>query len=536
MKYLSKIYAKFKREKILFFVAFLADTLLNLVLIHLMNILIRNASLLDLHGFKSSAFLFCGILLLFSVFLFLDQYSFRRLVGYGEIELKKHAYKCFLRNAGRFRGKHVGEAVSAINSDTAIISQWLSCGPINVIIQLAILCAYLGLMSSYNVYVTLITLAVILCVFILSKIFAQLEAKYLANQQAEYARISAALLDAIQCKTLMLQFDNVPFFEKKLNQLHNYSQEAIIPRLSKYTALRDAMLIFMTNTLPIIVFSASLMLPANNCGSIANAVSIMLVAQKLNEPIIILADLIADYRKANSVYLGLAPLYTEDSSENLGRLTQQFDRMDINIEEYRYRGAEKRLLNCVNFNISKGDVVLIKASSGSGKSTLAKLLAKLIPIDDVKGSIEYNSLPISCYDQKSYNKHVILVEQDAILIDGTLRENLLLGDAFPEALIDEVIDACALGDFVARKGANYLIRGDADNISGGERQRIGLARMLLRRPDIIILDETTSALDADTKETMISRVLTYAKNNGMTVVAISHDSSFDLYYTKILHL
>ena len=80
------------------------------------------------------------------------------------------------------------------------------------------------------------------------------------------------------------------------------------------------------------------------------------------------------------------------------------------------------------------------------------------------------------------------------------------------------------------------IQGDGSNISGGERQRIGLARMLLRRPEIILLDEVTSALDSKTKSVLVNRLLTFAQKYNMTIIAVSHDDSFDAHCTQLIHL
>ena len=84
-----------------------------------------------------------------------------------------------------------------------------------------------------------------------------------------------------------------------------------------------------------------------------------------------------------------------------------------------------------------------------------------------------------------------------------------------------------LTDFIEQKGPDFVIIENGGNISGGERQRIGLARILLRKPDVIILDEVTSALDVQTKKILVSRLIDYIQKYEMTIVAVSHDYSFD---------
>ena len=170
--------------------------------------------------------------------------------------------------------------------------------------------------------------------------------------------------------------------------------------------------------------------------------------------------------------------------------------------------------------------MLIKAASGKGKTTLIELMSRLIPADGLCGSIKYNNQLISNFDLKDYHCRVLLVERTPALIDGTLYENLVLGDIFYPEWIEEIIHVCVLQDFIQGRS----------NISGGERQRIGLARMLLRRPEIILLDEVTSALDSKTKSVLVNRLLTFAQKYNMTIIAVSHDDSFDAHCTQLIHL
>ena len=253
----------------------------------------------------------------------------------------------------------------------------------------------------------------------------------------------------------------------------------------------------------------------------------MLAPGKFIEPIIVLADLIADKKNAQEVYGRIEGLYAEGIAVYGKDDVESFESMAVDIAEYRYPMKGEPILADTRFRINKGDIVLIKGKSGAGKTTLINLLSRLADYDGLDGAVNYNKKNVICYNREKYYRHVMQVEQETVLIDGSILDNILLDDQFPTSAVDEVLCACMLTDFIEQKGPDFVIIENGGNISGGERQRIGLARILLRKPDVIILDEVTSALDVQTKKILVSRLIDYIQKYEMTIVAVSHDYSFD---------
>ena len=122
------------------------------------------------------------------------------------------------------------------------------------------------------------------------------------------------------------------------------------------------------------------------------------------------------------------------------------------------------------------------------------------------------------------------------MIEGTLKENLLLGDEYLKEDLKEIIYTCCLENFLNTRGIDYHIKEDGKNISGGEKQRIGLARILLRRPDLLILDEVTSALNEEIREEIVKRIINYKEKYNLTLIAISHNNDFKQYSNKTCQL
>lgn len=190
---------------------------------------------------------------------------------------------------------------------------------------------------------------------------------------------------------------------------------------------------------------------------------------------------------------------------------------DIN---FRY-GTRKLILQNINLEIKKDDTVAIVGESGSGKTTLARLLLGFYHYES--GGIYFGNRELSDINKEWLRSRIAYVSQEPYFFKGTIKENLLFGNQYPvmEADISMTLKQVELFDFVKTSpdGINMRLQENAANLSGGQRQRLCLARALLRKPDILILDEATSNLDVIT-ERAITRSINQIKD--MTTIVIAH--------------
>ncbi len=161
-----------------------------------------------------------------------------------------------------------------------------------------------------------------------------------------------------------------------------------------------------------------------------------------------------------------------------------------------YAGASDESLSDLDFTVEKGETVGIIGGTGSGKSSLVHLIPRFY--DATKGEILLDGVDIRAYSAEALRKKVGIVMQKAVLFKGTIRENLCWGK--PNATDEELwraIDIAQARDVVEGKegGLDHVIEQGGKNLSGGQRQRLGMARTLVADPDIIIFDDSTSALD-----------------------------------------
>jgi len=196
---------------------------------------------------------------------------------------------------------------------------------------------------------------------------------------------------------------------------------------------------------------------------------------------------------------------------------------------------DRHVLDSVSIYVKPGERVALTGTSGNGKSTIARLMARLY--DARAGIVLLDDTDVRDIKLKSLRSSVILVPQDPILFDVTLRENLLYGN--PRATqeeLDAVTKLTQLENLIQRlpNGLDESLGPRGNRLSGGERQRVALARALLQHPKVLILDESTSALDELTEKRLFDAIDQYLK--GVTTIVISHRPYPTLWANRIVHL
>jgi ATP-binding cassette subfamily B protein len=232
----------------------------------------------------------------------------------------------------------------------------------------------------------------------------------------------------------------------------------------------------------------------------------------------------------------LSLLDQETSVKDLGKQTLASKKLSIEFKdlEFSYQ-SERSILKGLNFTIEAGERVAVVGSSGAGKSTLTKLLFRFY--DKTAGNILINKQSIDDYSLASLREHIGVVPQDTVLFNDTLRNNVLY--AAPGASDDDiarVITMAQLDYFISQcpDGLETVVGERGLKLSGGEKQRLAIARMLLKRPAIMVFDEATSSLDSRTEKN-INQAIREA-SVGHTSLIIAHRLSTIIDADKIVVL
>ncbi|EQK37164.1 bacteriocin cleavage/export ABC transporter [Paraclostridium bifermentans] len=188
--------------------------------------------------------------------------------------------------------------------------------------------------------------------------------------------------------------------------------------------------------------------------------------------------------------------------------------------DFRY-GTRNLILKNINMTIKKGERIALVGESGSGKTTLAKLLLNFYKCEN--GEILVNNYNLLDINVESLRDKIAYISQETFLFNGTILENLILGN--PYLTYEEVIDACEkaqIHDFINSLPLRYntLVEENGSNFSGGQKQRLSIARAILRKPEILIMDEATSNLDSITEKAIERTIHDFSE--GMTTIIIAH--------------
>ena len=210
-------------------------------------------------------------------------------------------------------------------------------------------------------------------------------------------------------------------------------------------------------------------------------------------------------------------------------MTLQFDQVS-----FQHQSASAPALNEITFSAARGDTIAFVGPSGAGKTTLVKLLVGLYP--PKSGEILYNGIPSSRVDLDELREKIGFVTQDTQLFSGSIRENLLfVNPDASDAECMEVLHQSAADSLLERadRGLDTVIGEGGVKVSGGEKQRLSIARALLRRPQLLVFDEATSSLDSLTEEEVTRTIREVAVNREAVTILIAHRLSTVMHADRI---
>jgi ATP-binding cassette subfamily C protein LapB len=242
-------------------------------------------------------------------------------------------------------------------------------------------------------------------------------------------------------------------------------------------------------------------------------------------PLTQLASVLTRVNSARSAYRSINQLMSSDSDNPANRRwlsRKQFEgAIELRGVTFAYEGQDQALLKNVNLQIKAGERVAILGKVGSGKSTVARLMMGLYTPKE--GTVLLDGVDIRQIDPSELRKNVGAMLQDVWLFSGTVRDNIAIG--MPGASDDQILEAAKIAkadDFIKLHPLGYEmpIRERGEGLSGGQRQAITLARALLGKPTLVLLDEPTSSMDGDTQKAVIQNLAESTK--GQTLIVITH--------------
>ena len=220
--------------------------------------------------------------------------------------------------------------------------------------------------------------------------------------------------------------------------------------------------------------------------------------------------------------------------ENDTEETNYINKLDITIKDlsFSYNSLNNTIKN-INLNFKKGENYLIQSKNGTGKSTIFKLLTK--ELTKYEGSIMIGNEELKDISYREISKKISFISQDETIFPGTIKDNILLGLDVHHKTLNKIIKLCELDELINKKtfGLDTFLYGGGEELSGGEKQLIILARFLIRNKDILIIDEATSELNPIIEDKIIKNITNYYKDK--TIIFVSHKNK-EYLFKNIINL
>ena len=420
--------------------------------------------------------------------------------------------------------KHTGKFVSNLTFDVGMITNLVSTGLLNVTKDSLTLIGLLGVMFYQNWKLSIIALLMIPLASFFARSLGKRMGKASTEVQEKAGAVTTYLMEIFKNHKLIKIFQKENFEKERsdnyLNELKEKSKKTNIilvrasPIMETLTGIMIAILIFYSGKL---IIKGEL--------DVNNFFSFLAAMMLAYQPVRSLATLNIAINQSISASKRVLPIIDHKSSiiEKSSDKDLKIDKANIEFKDvsFKYETKNDSILNSVNLKINGSKMTSLVGHSGAGKSTILNLIPRFYDCD--KGDVRIDNQSIYEVKLSSLRKNISLVSQDVTLLDDTIKNNISYANLeSTEEEIKKVAELSFSSEFIENLPNKYdtLIGENGVRLSGGEKQRISIARAMLKKSSIILLDEATSSLDAET-ESKIQKALQLLIKNRTTIV-IAH--------------
>jgi ATP-binding cassette, subfamily B, bacterial len=475
----------------------------------------------DINGI---AFILLGILLIQSIFSFFRVWLFAKVSERSMRDIRTALYSQLVQLPMTFFDKRrTGELISRITADVSMLQDTFSVTLAELFRQIITLLAGVVFLMVTTPKLTLFMLATFPVLVIIAMVFGKFIRKLSKQAQDELAAANVIVEETLQSIMTVKSFAGEEYesnrYKKGLNR--------VVTVALKAAGFRGAFISFIIFALfggivAVMWYGATLV--ASGEMTVGDLVSFVLYTTFIGGSIAGLGDIYGQIQKA----IGSSERVLEilDEEPEISTADFQIARMsgDVKFEQVRFNyptRPELEVLKNINLHIPAGEKVALAGQSGAGKSTIIQLLLKFYPVE--KGAIQVDGKNISEWNLKQLRSNIGIVPQEVLLFGGSIKENIAY--AKPDATEEEIIEAAKKANawqFISRfpEGLETTVGERGIKLSGGQRQRVAIARAILKDPAILILDEATSSLDAES-EALVQEALDELMKNRTTII-IAH--------------
>jgi len=431
--------------------------------------------------------------------------------------------------------KHSGKFVTNLTNDVDMITSLVSTAILNLFKDSLTLIGLLSVMFYQNWKLSLVAIIMIPLASTAAKTLGKRIGKVTTQQMNIAGELTTYLIEVFKNHKLIKIFQKEIFEKNRANKLINNFKEKN-KKINEIHVRASPIMEFLTGIMIAVLIFISAKLITKNELEVSNFFSFLAAMMLAYQPVRSLATLNITIQQGISGASRVLPII--DDAPKIKEIEEARDLIFkkghikfINVE-FKYNKDENQILNSINLDIPGEKMTALVGLSGSGKSTILNLIPRFYNVDTGDILIDEQSI----YKSKvfSLRKNISLVSQDTTLFDDTIKNNIAYANLdTSQKDIEEAAKYSFADEFINELPNKYetLIGENGIRLSGGEKQRISIARAILKKSSIILLDEATSSLDADT-ESKIQQAINFL-TKGRTTIVIAHRLSTILNSDKI---
>ena len=453
------------------------------------------------------------------IIAYLITYKFKpKFITKGISQYKEYIFEEITKkNISAFFGENSSTYISALTNDIQTIEKGYLWNSFGILTSSLTFIGALTLMFWYSPLLTLFAIGISLVPLLASLLTGSKMAKAEENVSKQNEVYTSTLKDALGgfsvIKSFKVEKEMIKIFKdnvKKLAKCQEKKQKLsiIIEMLGMSAGILAQLGVF--------IFGAYLALSGRGVTAGITIVFVQLMNFVLN-PINTIPTLLAERKAAkglvNKIAVSLSQNIREDKKSDFNSLTKE-----ISIENLTFGyEKDKTILDNINYKFELGKKYAIVGTSGSGKSTLLNLL--MASRDDYNGNIKYDNEELRNISSDNLYEVEGIIQQNVFIFNATIKDNITMFQEFSDADIENAIKLSGLSKLIEEKGKDYLCGENGSGLSGGEKQRISIARSLLRKTQVLLVDEATAALDKETAFQVSNAILNL---DGVTSIVVTH--------------
>ena len=481
--------------------------------------------IIDMATGADVGFSFKQVVMLTALGIFLEAFSYflayhskPRFVAKGIGQYKEYVFERLCQKGiGAFSGESSALYISALSNDARTVELNYLANVFIVVENSAICIGALVLMFYYSPLLTILSIVLALLPLAVSILTGNLVAKSEKTVSDKNETYMSTLKDSL------VGFSVIKSFRAEAQMCRIFREQ--VKDLTDAKTVRKKMSVIVSGLgtcagtiLQFGIFLIGTYLALNGHG--LSAGSVLVFVQLLNfviNPIGVIPTALAEIKASKALVAKVAEALDSnvrtEGTEQKNELTEgiKIEHLTFGYEE------EKTVLNDVNITFEAGKRYAVVGGSGSGKSTLLNLL--MASYDGYSGSIRYDERELRSITSESLYEMISVVQQNVFIFNASIRDNITMFSSFQSDEVDRAIEMSGLADMIKERGEDYLCGENGSGLSGGEKQRISIARSLLRKSQVLLVDEATAALDAETAYQVSSSILGL---RGVTSIVVTH--------------